>query len=107
VAAGANGETPLLAARQLFFEGGDPDRAERIVRRLHRAGADVNARDAAGYTALITGAVNAKPNLVRLMLELGANPYVRSADGVTALGWARRLGQREVVEVLERAGVRE
>jgi hypothetical protein len=38
----------LLAARQLFFEGRDPDHAERILRLLQRMGAAVVARTLGG-----------------------------------------------------------
>lgn len=106
-AATGNGlETPLLAARQLFFEGRDPTRAERIIRMLVYAGADLNAQDDMGYTVLMTAAVNNKPRLAQLMVDLGANVDVRSSDGKTALDWARQLGSKEVEQVLLEAGAR-
>lgn len=107
VATDADRETPLLAARQLFFEGGDHDRAERIVRLLHAAGASVNAQDTDGYTALITAAGNDKTRLTQLMLSLGADPHLKTNDGMTALAWARELGHSEVEAILLKAGARE
>lgn len=106
-AAGVNLETPLLAARQPFFEGGDPELGEHIIRMLHRAGASVDAQDGKGYTLLMTAAVNDKPNLARLMLWLGAEPHVRLGDGATALTLARELGNREIEQILLEGGARQ
>ena len=106
-AAGANGETPLIAARQLFFEGGDPEHGARVMRILHGAGASVNARDDLGYTVLTTAAVNDKPALARLMLALGADPDVRTPDGRTALAWARELKHREIERLLLAHGAKD
>lgn len=107
VVTGANRETPLLAARQLFFEGGDHDRAKRIIRLLYKSGASINAQDADGYTALITAAVNNKLELAQLMLFLKAEPHIRTIDGMTALAWARELGHSKIEEMLLTAGARE
>jgi len=103
VSRGRQRETPLLAARQLFFEGRDPAVAARVVRLLAHAGADLDARDGAGYTVLITAAVNNKPELARLMLALGADASVAGAGDRTALEWAQHLGNNKVAEVLIRA----
>jgi ankyrin repeat protein len=105
-APGANGETPLLAARELFFEGHNEQKGQRVIRILQRAGASVDAQDNAGYTALITAALNDKPALVRLMVDLGAALELRTRDGMTALSWARALGHRNVEALLLDAGAR-
>ena len=105
-ARGLDRETPLLTARQLFFEGGDPELGERIIHLLREAGASPDARDGLGYTALITAAVNDKPRLARLMLSLGADPHIQCEDDKTALAWARELGHREIEEILVEHGAR-
>lgn len=107
IARGQENETLMLAARELFFEGRDGAVAERIMRTLAAEGADLDAQEVMGYTVLITSAVNNKPELTRLMVDLGANVDVRSADGLTALGWARRMGHTEVERVLIQAGAKE
>jgi ankyrin repeat protein len=100
VASGLNMETPLLAARQLFFEGGNPDKGEQIIRRLHKAGASLDAQDDLGYTVLISAALNNKIRLARFMLSMGADPHIRTTDGKTALDWARELHHIEIERVL-------
>jgi ankyrin repeat protein len=107
VAVGDDRETPLLAARELFFEGRDAARAARIVRLLAAAGADVNAQDEIGYTMLTTASVNRKPAMAKLALDLGADPGLRTADGSTALGLARSLDYAEIERMLVEAGARE
>jgi ankyrin repeat protein len=66
----------------------------------------VNAADREGYTLLIAAAVNRKPALAKLMLDLGADPSRRSREGRTALGYAQELGAHEIVRLLQAAGVK-
>jgi len=104
VASGMNNETPILAARQLFYEGRDFKRAERVVRILHNGGANINAQDAEGYTLLITAAVNNKLRLAQLMIALGANIEIRSKEGMTALDYAKQMKHEEIVDLLINTG---
>ncbi len=62
-----------------------PDGVDRVevVRLLLAAGADVNARDKAGNTALILCHSNPEQSL--LLLEAGADPNARNHQGTTAL----------------------
>lgn len=41
------------------------------------------------------------PSLVEQLLALGANANLRASNGWTALDWAKRFNQAEVVELLE------
>jgi ankyrin repeat protein len=53
---------------------------------LIEAGADVNARNMADYTALIWATrENPNPEVVLLLLDAGANPAVRGVDGRRAV----------------------
>jgi ankyrin repeat protein len=54
-----------------------------VVRLLLAAGADVNARDKAGNTALVLCTQQAES--ARLLLEAGADPNARNNEGKTAL----------------------
>ena len=105
VAPGRSRETPILSAKQNYFEGNDHVRGERIIRLLAKCGADVNAADDLGYTLLITSVVNRKMDLVRLMVELGADTGKRTVEGKTALAYARELGFGEIVDFLQKEGV--
>ncbi|MGE3309921.1 MAG: ankyrin repeat domain-containing protein [Limisphaerales bacterium] len=90
------GETPLMIAVQL----GAPE----AVRELLDRGADVNATNRAGATALIRGA--ARPEMVRLLLERGADPARATGLGHTPLMLAARSpGALECVRLLLARGV--
>jgi hypothetical protein len=105
VAPGRSRETPILSAQQNYFEGNDHVRGDRVIRLLARHGADINAADDMGYTLLIIGVVNRKMDLVKLMLDLGADSGLRTIDGKTALDYARELGFMEIVNLLKNEGV--
>ena len=74
------------------------DRAE-VVRLLLAAGADVNARDAQGNTALLFCHRNVE--LASLLLHAGADPNVRNNDGDTPL---QRAGSDEMQRLLIKHG---
>lgn len=55
------------------------------VQELLRDGADVNARDYWGFTALYWAVENRHPEMVELLLQKGADKYVQCNKGLTAL----------------------
>ncbi len=94
------GATPLMHA----VRTGGPEN----VRVLLDAGAKLEAKDNEGKTVLLTAASNAgaDADLVRLLLEAGADTTARSAAGYDALELARKrtdLRAADVVRVLEAA----
>ncbi len=76
---------------------------------LFAAGADVNAKDAAGGTALLRAAYVDFPDpaRIKLLLDHGAETNVRDASGDTPLMKARRRGETKIVELLVNAGAKE
>ncbi len=79
-----------------------------LVARWIDLGADVNADGVARYrrTALMN-AVSSEAegaDTVRLLLEHGADPNARMAEGETPLDWATYKGDRAKIEVLEQHG---
>ena len=88
---GAGGSTPLMFAA-LYGNAHD-------VQLLLDAGADANAHNDAGATALLWAIDDAERT--RVLLEYGADPNARSEDGQTPLLLAAsRFGARDVVVAL-------
>ena len=59
-----------------------------LTRRLLRAGADVNAADSDGTTALMHSVIESDLNMMRLLVESGANVNAKNALDSTALMYA-------------------
>jgi ankyrin repeat protein len=89
-----NGRTALLYASSGPFE-------ETVTLLLTR-GAEVNAQGSLeGFTALMTAAAEGQVEVVRRLLDHGADRSIEDTDGDTALTFARQNGHSEVVELLE------
>src|SRR5574341_693640 len=66
------------------------------LRALLANGADVNATQHGGYTALHAAAQNGDRAMVDLLLTRGANPSIKSTDGRDAASFAREKGHEEI-----------
>ncbi len=76
---------------------------------LAESGIDVDHVNDLGWTGLLEAVIlgdggSAHREVVRLLLDAGARVDLADRDGVTALAHARRLGQSEMVALLEAAG---
>ncbi len=74
------------------------------ARLLLEHGADVAARQEAGFTPLHSAANNGQEEMVRLLLAYGADVNAKSPEGVTPLQLALERGHSAVVNFLERRG---
>jgi len=84
--------TPLMSAL---------DRYDGVkARQLIAAGANVNASDQHGWTALMTAAMNGDVATVQALLAAGAEVNARNKDGETALSPAAFLGRTAAVREL-------
>ena len=114
------GALTLTGLRALRRAAKDKAAAARsAVRELHRAvqagdidglkavltaGANTNARDRRGWTALMHAANKGYKLLVPSLLGAKADPDVRAADGATALFMAAAHGHAEIISLLMKAG---
>ena len=75
-----------------------------LVKPFVERGADVNAQNDRGWTALMwaTGAgdIVDKPELVTALLDNGADPNLADRDGWTALMFAAKAGNTQAIKVL-------
>jgi ankyrin repeat protein len=71
-----------------------------IVAMLLEKGADVNATQAAGWTALHAAAQNGDVELAKLLLSNGADPNIRADNGQLPLDLALTNGHKPIVDLL-------
>ena len=95
--AARNGETPLIAAARVGYLGALAD--------LIRLRAKVDTANRMGETALIVAVQNRHPAIVKVLLELGADPdRADSAAGYSARDYAKRdTRTREILKLIEAA----
>ena len=74
------------------------------VKKQLAAGANVNAPEADGTSALLWAAYQSSPELVQLLLTAGADVNAANAFGVTPLLQAARIGDAATISVLLKAG---
>ena len=92
-------DAPVTIAEAAMGRDGD------TVRRLLKQGADVNAAQGDGMTALHWAAMNGDAALAETLLYAGANPRATTRlGGYTALHLASQTGARAVVDTLAARG---
>ncbi len=68
------------------------------------AGANIDAFDKRGETALAASAFMGQPDATRLLLERGAEVNTTNNAGISPLGWAINRGNDEIAQLLIDAG---
>lgn len=90
-------KTPLHGAAEKGLSG---------VRTLVEHGAEIDARDAAGYAPLHVAAEHGQAGAVAYLLEHGADPKAKSSTGRTPRDVAIRNDRAEVVKILDEFAAR-
>jgi ankyrin repeat protein len=80
----------------------DQAKAVELARVVLDAGADPNAKQHVGYTALHEAAVKGNEALIALLLSHGADPKIRNDEGTSAADLARNNKHDAAVRLLER-----
>ena len=70
-------------------------------RKRRTAGADPNARQTAGFTALFSAAAANRRDLAEILIQHGANPGILNDFGQSAASFARERGHGELADWLE------
>lgn len=84
---------------------------EIVQELLTRTDVDVNHVNNLGWTALLEAIILGEggprhTEVVRLLVEAGADVNLADANGVTPLAHARQHGYRQMIEILQKAGAR-
>jgi ankyrin repeat protein len=93
--------TPLMLAATFC--------SPEILQTLLDAGANVKEEDIRGMTPLVFAVSSERqdPSVVRLLLKAGAEVNAKTKTGETALDWAKKFGNPDVISTLAAAGARE
>ncbi len=95
-------ETALLCASSQFLDGDSDNKNHqiKIVKQLITAGADVNASDVNGSTALIHAAVNGNTQLAEFLIDHSADIQAKNIYGKTALEMAEIHQHPDIIKLL-------
>ena len=95
--------------KQDFLTGAAMSGDLAVARLLLKKGASPNSPDELGYTPLMHAVLTESSSLelVRLLLEHGADAKAKAKDGLTALTFAQRKGWTEAIALLTKAGATE
>lgn len=91
----------LAVHRAAYFGNRD------IVAFFLDAGIDVNVTTAPGSTLLTLAAEKGDIELVTLLMDRGADPKLKGAQGMTARQWALKMNQQPVVDYFESKGIKD
>uniref|UniRef100_A0A0B7AP76 Uncharacterized protein n=1 Tax=Arion vulgaris TaxID=1028688 RepID=A0A0B7AP76_9EUPU len=98
-----NGSTPSLT-EAVKLAVGKPKKGWKRLQKAIKSQADMNERDAAGFTAMLYAARLNLPGVINELAEAGANVNLRSDDGNTAFHYACFREHWKVMSMLVRFG---
>jgi serine/threonine-protein phosphatase 6 regulatory ankyrin repeat subunit A len=77
------------------------------IQQLIAAGADVNARNYKGATAVFSAIGNNMEENIRILSAYGADLNTTKKDGTSVLGYARKKGNQEIIDLLINLGAKD
>ena len=101
---GSASPTPAALPPDVLHRAAQAGNIELLEAALSAGGADLNARDGRGWTALMHAVNKGYTLLVEPLLAAGADPDVRAPDGSTALFMAAVHGHTEIIGLLSNRG---
>lgn len=72
------------------------------IQELIAQGVDLNAQDEYGYTPLMWAVNYSKLDIVKLLLEAGADKTITDNDKHDCLFWANYYGQKEIIALFDK-----
>lgn len=73
-----------------------------MVAYLINQGVDINkTKRRSGFTALMAASCYGRVEIVKLLLEQGANQYATDSKGFSAVDFARKMNKKSVLELLD------
>ena len=96
--------TPLKKTIAEFREPGIGKSRAALVKQLLESGADINAKDKLGLTALMAAAFENDIETVKLLIEKGADINIKTTFGWTPLIVAKAKGYNAMENLLIDAG---
>jgi hypothetical protein len=100
LSAGAGRLSPEERALQAAAREGNLGRLQALL----QTGVDLEARDSAGFTALMVAVASGRSETAKVLLQAGADVNASSPRGWTALMQATSMGRADVGELLLDAG---
>ena len=74
----------------------------KMVKYLIESGADINAKDKNGWTALMFAARNGYDKIAQLLIKSGADIKAKDRDGKTALSLAKEERYNDLIRVFRK-----
>lgn len=103
LAAGADPKHTFDGGITLLMRAASTRAAAPVRFLVEEVGADVNGRDANGYTVLMRALISSTPEIAQLLIELGADTTQKNKSGKSALDLAEEDDKKDFIKVFKGA----